>query len=137
MKHANELLKYNFRQVSEGVEDGMGASISFSNQILSFELINDKSQIFIDIFMPGRKGGESLSFFMALVHAKRQGLSFKEIAPEDKSSFYSVQHDYIDPLPDFFNYLDEITLLLSEDNISDTKTELSNFLRGRGKWMFK
>jgi len=131
------LMEKGFERISAQDGPGMGALITFSNKIIEFDLINDKSQYFIDV-RSAKYPDKSYSqaFLIAISKLLKANKSFTQLSEKEKISLYEIVYDYSDPFKFFFLNYDDILFVLDENNFDNSMKELESFLDERVKWLF-
>tara|TARA_R110000868_G_scaffold408910_1_gene693198 strand:+ start:4104 stop:4583 length:480 start_codon:yes stop_codon:yes gene_type:complete len=137
-KYSKPIEQKQFNEIDRMDGPGMGALVSHSNSLLTWKIINDRNQLFIEIH-PNHTPKESfgLAFLISMIKLFSTGRHFVELTKTEKIELFKIKTDFNDPLRSFFKYYDDLNFILSEEHYSRTKNELNDFLKERGKWMFQ
>jgi hypothetical protein len=132
-----QLNKKGFAQIFSQNGPGMGAIITYSNEIIEFDLINDKSQYFIEIRSKKHLNNSfGLAFLVSISELFQSNKKFTELTESEKLSLYKISYDHKDPLSFFFRHYNDILNVLDENNYEHTVIEVEDFLNERVKWLF-
>ena len=136
-KQQKLLTSKGFIQTDAKNGPGMGAFISFANENIEFELVNDRGFFSINIRSPLHpQESYALTFLIAIIKLLSDKKHFKDLTKDEKNELYNIKYDHSNPLKYFFQYYEDIITVLDEEYYEKTVKELNDFFSERGEWLF-
>jgi len=136
IKKYNKLLKIqDFRVTEKKDGPGMGAFLQLSNGRMTFNLINDKGQFFLEF----EKDNKSINLALLLSFTKieNEKRELKLLSFEEKTRIWEINYDYSDPMDSLFRNFEKLDSFLTRITIDELKELVQEYYKDRDKWLFR
>ena len=132
----NKLLKtLDFKVTDKKDGPGMGAFLQLSNGRMTFDLLNDKGQFFLQFEKDNKL--INLELMLSFIKLENEKRELKLMTFDEKTRIWEINYDYSDPLEYLFLNFDRLDSLLTRLTVDELKELEQEYYKDRGKWLFR
>ena len=136
IKKYNKLLRtQDFKVVEKKDGPGLGAFLQLSNEKITFNLLNDKGQLFLKFVRDNKL--IDLALLLSFIKLENEKRELKLMTFEEKTRIWEINYDYSDPMDSLFRNFEELDSFLTRITVNELKELEQEYYKDRGKWPFR